>query len=90
MSNDVNNPIVYQLKVPIVFGSLTISELKFKKPKLKHLRALDGIDGNMGIIAVLVEKLAGLTPLEVDELDPADFEGIAEIVKSFLPNAQVT
>lgn len=84
------NPVAYKLKVPIVLGTETISELKFKKPKLKHLRALDGVDGSMSIIAIFVEKLAGLNPIQVDELDPADFEGIAEIVKSFFPNAQVT
>lgn len=89
-AHNSNNEIIYKLKVPIVWGSDTITELKFKSPKLKHLKAIDGVEGGFEIIARLVEKLCLLTPPQVDELDPADFECIGEILKTFLPQLQGT
>jgi hypothetical protein len=86
----MNNRTTYTLKVPIVWGSESITELKFKQLKLKHMRAVPDGASTLDTMAILVEKLCDITPVQVDDIDPADFEGISQVIATFLPNAPKT
>ena len=87
-SSSLTNPIVYQLKVPLQQGSDIVTELTFRRPKLKHLKILDGTKGDVERIAKLIEVLCDIRPGLIGEIDPADLNDISEIITGFFPNAQ--
>ena len=90
MAEKVDGAVVYKLKVPIVIGEIVTDTLRFKQPKLKQMRALDGIQGEHNMFAKMIEKLTGLDRELVDEIDISDFEGIGEIIKNFTQKSQQT
>lgn len=59
------------------------SELELKRPTVKDLKALDDAKGDIGKMAVLVERLAGVTPHVVNNIDAEDFTEIGEVLGSF-------
>lgn len=82
--------LVYKLKVPLEHGDDVISELRFRKPKLKHLKMLDGAKGNFEILSRMIVTLCDVRAGLVDELDPADFDEIGKIIEGFFPKHQQT
>lgn len=82
--------VVYKLKVPLVQGDHVVTELRFRQPKLKHMKMLDGAKGNFDIMGLVIVSLCDLRPGLVDELDPADFDDIGKIIENFFPKSQQT
>lgn len=86
-TSSVTTSTVYRLHVPLVQGSETVTELNFRRPKLKHLKALDGARGDIDRIAKLIEVLCDIRPGLIGEIDPIDLNEISEIITGFFPNA---
>ena len=80
---------VVKLREPIQFGSETITELKFKKPKAKHFRKLSTSDG-MDATLTLASKLCDQTPSVLDELSVDDMAEVIEVIDGFLPDSLKT
>lgn len=77
--------VTYTLKYPIEFGSETITELKFSRPKGKHLKQI-GQNITLGDIMIIASKISGVSPRVLDELDAADYQSVAGIISDFLDN----
>ena len=82
-------PVTYKLKHPVKVGSEEIFELTFQRPKAKHLRLLPS-DPKVGDLLNFAAKLAGKTPVEIDELEMEDTMEVLEIVGNFMPTGQKT
>lgn len=67
-----------------------VSELTVRRPKVKDLRAMDAVQGDVAKTAMLIGALCGLTPREVDQIDAMDFATVGQAVTDFLPGAQET
>jgi hypothetical protein len=81
----------YQLKKPITLGSETVEVLKFPdKVLVKHLRAMDLAQGEVGKIAYLIASLAQVTPAYIDLMEAEDFTAISGLLSDFLPKPPPT
>lgn len=79
-----------KLKVPIQFGTQTISELTFRKPKAKDFRRLPAGPASMGDILDLVGQLTAQPKAVIDELDVDDMSEVCGMVESFMPSGPAT
>jgi hypothetical protein len=78
------------LKTPVSVGSLTVTELDFRRPKVKDF---DGIelkigDGGMAVDLTSLKKLAGRlcgqTDLVMGEIDIGDLSEVIAVVMGFI------
>lgn len=73
-----------ELQTPVKFGSETISELNFRRPKAKDLRKLVLTEEmELGVILDIARKLAGVEQQVIDDLDVKDVMKVAEVVGGF-------
>lgn len=77
------------LKEPIQFGSETITELEFVKPKAKHLRSLP-IEPGISDLLDLAGTISGQPKKVIDELSAEDTFEVLEVLNRFLPSGQKT
>lgn len=75
----------YTLKEPITFGSDTITELRFRKPKAKDFRGFPAGPPAMDDILTLISRLSGQPTAIIDELGAEDLEEVSAIVGDFMP-----
>ena len=75
--------ITYTLLIPISQGSDEIRELEFIRPKVKHLKKLDAVSGDIAKTAKMIEVCANIPPSVVDEIDSSDLVEIGKIVQNF-------
>ena len=92
----MDEPIVYQLKTPIVVTkkgggeALRVEQLELRTPKAKDLRALDRESGEVGKSLALIAALSGQPPFVLDEMSVEDFQAVGELVGAFFPDGQET
>lgn len=79
--------LVYKLKHPIQWdngkGSELITEVKFMKPKGKHVKMLKN-DAGMAELLMMASKLSLVSHKFFDELDSEDAFGVANYVGELL------
>lgn len=78
---------IIKLSEPVTVGSKTVTELRIRPLKAKHLRGIkfgyDGIDSD--VMLDLVSKITGELPAVIDELSIEDLVALGEAVSDFLP-----
>lgn len=78
---------IIKLTEPVTVGSKTVTELRIRPLKAKHLRGIkigyDGIDSD--VMLDLVSKITGELPAVIDELSIEDLAALGEAVSDFLP-----
>lgn len=79
----------YQLKVPVQWGSETVSELTVGALKAKHMRSVPA-EPKMGDLLILVGHVTGQPQAFIDELDAADAMALCGLVGGFLSGGQGT
>ncbi len=82
--------ITIQLSNPISAHGQQVTELQLDRPKVKHLKAMDRVEGQIGKTAVLIEKLANIPASSVDEISTHDLVKIGEALSDFLPGSLQT
>lgn len=83
------NPQVVKLTDPVQAHGREITELTFRRPVAKDLRAFD----KGGEIAGMIELIASLTGLPVstiESLSVQDFTACSEVVGGFLDSGRAT
>lgn len=76
--------MVVTLLRPIVIGkSGSITELVLRRPKVKHMRAMDAASGDVAKGVALLAAVAGRAPRELDELDIEDFKVCSAVLGFF-------
>jgi hypothetical protein len=83
-------PKTVKLTNPIKAYGEEVTELTLADCKVKHLKATDKEQGDLGKIAALIVALANIPPSSVDEISVADFKMLSEEVAGFLLNSQET
>lgn len=93
----MSESVKYELKHPIeikaeksdkVIDTLTVLELR--RPKGKHLKAMDKVLGENAKTLALIAVCAGVPVSSFDELDAEDFVALGEIVEVFFGKRQPT
>ena len=76
---------IVTLLEPLVVGktTLTITELGFRRPKLKDIRRSSKQSGDVETMVEMIAALTGQTPKVLDELSPEDFK-VCNMVCGFL------
>lgn len=64
---------------PITLGKKTITELRFRRAKMKDIRAASHGANDVETMAIMISCLTGQALLVLDELDPQDFIVCVEI-----------
>lgn len=83
-------PVTVQLDNPIRdFGKTLDSVTIGRRMNVGDLRAIDG-KGDIDQVAILVERLCGLSPQAVNSMDAGDFEKVAEALVPFGANSRAT
>ena len=85
----MSKPKTVRLSQPIDWDGKTVTDVQVRRPKVKHLRAMERdtkeaasqIDQGVAMAALLTEL-----PIEViDEMDAVDFASVSEVIAGFLP-----
>ena len=74
--------LVVTLLYPLKSGSEIITELVLRRPKFKHLRAMDSKEGDIAKAQALLAAVSGRAPKELDEMDQDDM-GVCSAVLAF-------
>ncbi len=75
--------MIITLKYPIKVEGKKVTELELGRPKVKHLKATDGVKGDIEKVAALISEMACIPPSSVDQIDAEDFSVIAGEFGSF-------
>jgi len=76
---------VIKLKHPVIFNDEQVDEITLPdRLKLKHMKAMDNANGEIGKIAALIASMADWPMSAVDQIDVEDFNAIAEVAGGFL------
>lgn len=84
-----DNKITVVLSVPIEFGSETITELVFKRPKAKHFRSMPN-DPGVSDMLNLAGNICGQPTPVIDELDVEDMNKVMDVVADFIEDGPTT
>lgn len=79
--------MIINLKYPIKAHGEELLALTMRRPTLGDLRASDGL-GDVGKLAKLIERCAGIPASSVDAIDAADVEKIGEVIGGFLSGSR--
>jgi len=79
----------YQLIEPVALGSITVTEIQFRKPKAKDLRAL-GTQMNVNELLNLAQAISDQPKFVFDELCIADAQAVMSLVSDFFAVGQQT
>lgn len=83
----MNGEKIIKLTEPVTVGSKTVTELRIRPLKAKHLRGIkigyDGIDTD--VMLDLASKITGELPAVIDELSVEDLAALGAAVADFLP-----
>ncbi len=83
----MNGEKIIKLTEPVTVGSKTVTELRIRPLKAKHLRGIkigyDGIDTD--VMLDLASKITGELPAVIDELSIEDLAALGQAVSDFLP-----
>ena len=83
----MNGEKIIKLTEPVTVGSKTVTELRIRPLKAKHLRGIkigyDGIDTD--VMLDLASKITGELPAVIDELSLEDLAALGAAVSDFLP-----
>lgn len=80
---------VHRLKEPVEIhnkdGEIidTITELRFRKPRGAHFKAMDKVQGEVAKSFVLAAAMCGVPPSTMDRLSGEDVLDVLEIVDGF-------
>lgn len=87
----MSEPVTYQLKHPVTFKlkgpdgerDETLTELTLLRLKGKDMRGAPENEADLGLH--LIQRSAGLTAMQVDELDLEDITELGELITGFTP-----
>lgn len=76
--------IEFELSEPIQAHGETITKLTLARPKVKHLKVVDSVEGDIEKSIALIAELSGLPPSSVEEIDGVDFAKLSETLGKYL------
>jgi hypothetical protein len=85
MSGSVTYVLQYPFEVKAADGKVleSFTSFELKRPKGKHLKATDHVNGEAAKTLALIASCAGVLPEFLNELDIVDFTALGEIVEGF-------
>ena len=78
------------LRFPFKSGSETVDKLIVRRPRVKHFRATDAVEGDMAKNVALAAALTQRSQKELDELDLADWTIVQSCIAGFSAPARPT
>lgn len=81
-------PFTLKLKHPYQFGSKTISEVHYRRPKAKDIKKIKPDKLETGDLIDLFASISDRMPAEIDEMDMEDTLQAIQLVSGFLANGQ--
>lgn len=85
--------MVVTLQYPIAIGrtgAADIAELTLRRPRMKHLRAMDAAQGDMAKAQALLAAVSGRSSRELDDLDTDDLAVCQAVLAFFSRRRQRT
>jgi len=83
----MSEPTVIKLDYPVDAGSETIDELRLTRPKVKHLKQMDEIEGDVAKAEMMISVLSGVPLSVISNMDAVDFAKAGEVLDGFLGSA---
>ena len=76
----------YTLTTPIEYKGETIKTLALRPVRMKDLRTMDGMTGEIGRTLALVASITGVAIPALDEMTPDDFSGVMKALEPHMGN----
>jgi len=73
-----------QLKYPVTVGDEIIESITLQRPKVKHMKLMDSVDGEIEKAVVLIAALSGQSAAVVSNIDASDFTTLSTVLGDFL------
>ena len=67
-----------------------IERLEIRRPKVRHLKVIDRLDGDIEKAVELAAVLSGQPAKVIEELDSEDFTAVMAVVERFFPRPRRT
>jgi hypothetical protein len=81
MSDD---SVIYQFKSAAKHQGRDVTEIEVRAPRMRDLKAIDSVKGDVAKVAKTIESLTGLTQREIDDLHYEDVKGLGQIVAGLM------
>jgi hypothetical protein len=72
--------VIYRFKSAARRQGRNIAEIEVHAPRMRDLKAIEGVSGKAARIAKTIETLTGMTQREIDDLHFADVNGLGDVV----------
>lgn len=79
--------ITFRPSEPIKHGDETYEALTFQRLKVRHMVAMDKVDGDLRKMTAMFASMAGVPVPVIDELDADDFERLSREIAPLLGNS---
>jgi hypothetical protein len=88
--SDPSGSFTVTLLFPLKSGTETLTDLVIRRPKFKHLRAMDSKKGDIEKSQALLAAVSGRASKELDEMDQSDMAVCAAVLAFFSRKRQPT
>jgi hypothetical protein len=78
------------LAQPLEDGDGAVIKLIFKRPKAKHLRAMDKVKGQVAKTLALAAELSGVGVKTLGQIDASAFQEVSRVIAGFLRRSPAT
>ncbi len=75
---------VVKLDHAITVDGKTVNELTLRRPKVRDIKAVNGIKDDFNKFLQMTANLAQISPSELEEMDAADMAKVSQVVGKFL------
>jgi hypothetical protein len=72
--------VIYRFKSAAKHQGRDIAEIEVHAPRMRDLKAIEGVTGKAARIAKTIETLTGMTQREIDDLHFTDVNGLGDVV----------
>jgi len=72
-----------KLKHPVTVGDTVVEIITLVRPKIKHLKMMDAVDGEIEKAEALLIALSGESPAVIANIDAEDFAVLSEELGGF-------
>jgi len=75
---------------PVTVGDEVVDTISLQRPKIKHLKMMDAVDGDIEKAEALLIALSGQSAAVISNIDAEDFAVLSEELGSFFDGALPT
>ncbi len=83
----MNDSMTYRFQHQAKHQNREVTEIEVRAPRMRDLKAIDAVKGEVAKLAKIIELLTGMTAREIDDLHFDDVKGLGQIAAGLFGEA---